>query len=185
MENFDLNDLKRRMQGAVNALHEEFSGLRTGRASASLLEPVMVDAYGSSMPLNQVGTISVPEPRLLTVQVWDKGLAKSVEKAIRDAGLGLNPQADGGLVRVPIPELSEERRTELSKIAGKYAEKARIAIRNIRREGMDTLKQLEKDHDISEDDHDKKSVDVQKITDEGIKQIDDALVHKEKDIKQI
>ncbi|HAU28484.1 MAG TPA: ribosome recycling factor [Rhodospirillaceae bacterium] len=185
MAEFDLNDLKRRMQKAVDVLHEEFSGLRTGRASASLLEPIVVDAYGSSMPLNQVGTISVPEPRLLTVQVWDRGLAKAVEKAIRDAGLGLNPQADGGLIRVPIPELSQERRLELGKIAGKYAEQARIAVRNIRREGMDTLKQLEKDHDISEDDHKKKSEDVQKITDEAVKQIDEGLVHKEKDIQQI
>ncbi len=185
MAGFDLNDLKRRMQGAVNVLHEEFSGLRTGRASASLLEPIVVDAYGSNMSLNQVGTISVPEPRLLTVQIWDRGLVKAVEKAIRDAGLGLNPQADGGLIRVPIPELSQERRLELAKIAGKYSEKARVAVRNIRREGMDTLKQLEKDHDISEDEHKKKSEDVQKITDDAIKQIDDALAHKEKDIQQI
>lgn len=185
MANFDIADMKRRMQGAVNVLHEEFSGLRTGRASASLLEPVVVDAYGSTMPLNPVGTISVPDPRLLTVQVLDRGLVKAVEKAIRDAGLGLNPQSDGGLVRVPVPELSQERRTELSKIAGKYAEKARIAVRNIRREGMDDLKQMEKDHDISEDDHERKSEEVQKATDEAIKQIDAGLVQKEKDIQQI
>lgn len=179
---FDINDVKRRMAAAVDALKKDFSGLRTGRASASLLDPVIVDAYGQKMPLVQVGSISVPEPRLITVTVWDKGMLKSVEKAIRDAGLGLNPQADGTLIRVPIPELNEERRRELQKVAGKYAEQTRVAIRNIRRDGMDALKAMEKAKQISEDDHKTKSAEVQKATDDHIAQADKALADKEKEI---
>ena len=177
-----MNDVKRRMAAAVDALKKDFSGLRTGRASASLLDPVIVDAYGQKMPLLQVGSISVPEPRLITVTVWDKGMLKSVEKAIRDAGLGLNPQADGTLIRVPIPELNEERRRELQKVAGKYAEQTRVAIRNIRRDGMDALKAMEKAKQISEDDHKDKSTEVQKATDDHIAQADKALADKEKEI---
>jgi ribosome recycling factor len=147
----DENDLKRRMDGALDALKREFVGLRTGRASTSLLEHIQVDAYGSAMPLNQVASVSVPEPRLLTVQVWDNGNIKATEKAIQDSGLGLNPQTEGNLIRVPIPELSEERREEMTKVAAKYAEQGRIAVRNVRRDGMDSLKKLEKDGDISQD----------------------------------
>lgn len=176
---------KQRMEGAVDALRKEFGGLRTGRASTSLLDHVMVDAYGSMMPLNQVGTVSIPEPRLLSVQVWDKGMSKNVEKAIRDAGLGLNPQADGTLIRVPLPELSSERRQELAKIAGKYAEQARIAVRNVRRDAMDALKKAEKGGDISEDELKTESDKVQKLTDDTIKKIDDALSSKEKEITQV
>ncbi len=178
-------DLERRMGAALDALKKEFSGLRTGRASTSLLEPVMVDVYGSLMPLNQVGTVSVPESRMLSVQVWDKANAKAVEKAIRDANLGLNPQADGNLIRVPIPVLTEERRLELVKVASKYAEQARIAVRNVRRDGMDALKKSEKDGDISEDEHKTWSAKIQTMTDSHIKKIDDALSTKEKDITQV
>src|SRR3954469_8357694 len=148
---FDINEVKRRMQGATQSLKHELGGLRTGRAAASMLEPVMVEAYGSHMPLNQVASVSVPEPRLLSVSVWDKGMAKSVEKAIREANLGLNPMADGTLIRVPIPPLTAERRAELTKVAHKYAEAARVAIRNVRRDGIEVLKKLEKDHVISQD----------------------------------
>jgi ribosome recycling factor len=180
-----LKDLEQRMGGALEQLKKEFQGLRTGRASASLLEPVMVDAYGSMMPLNQVASISVPEPRMLSVQVWDKGMSKAVEKAIRESGLGLNPQADGQLIRVPLPDLSAERRQELAKVAAKYAEQARVAVRNVRRDGMDTLKRQEKDKQISEDEHKGLSEKVQKLTDEWIKKIDDTLAHKEKEITQV
>jgi ribosome recycling factor len=179
---FDINDLKRRMNASLDTLKKEFSGLRTGRASASLLDTVTVEAYGSRVPLSQVGSINVPEPRLLTVSVWDTGVLKSVEKAIRDAGLGLNPQADGTLIRVPIPQLNEERRKELQKIAGKYAEAGRVSIRNIRRDGMDSLKKMEKDKIISEDESKRKSEEVQKATDDIIAQLDKLLVEKEKDI---
>ena len=182
---FNSGDLRRRMEGAFQVLKDEFAGLRTGRASASMLEPVTVDAYGSKMPLNQVGSINVPEPRMLSVQVWDAGLVKSVEKAIRDAGLGLNPQTEGNTVRVPVPQLSEERRKELGKIAGKYTEQARVSVRNVRRDGMELLKKLEKDKEITEDDHKRKSEEVQKMTDEFIKKIDQMLVDKEKDIMVI
>src|SRR5580704_523897 len=181
----DLNQIKQRMDGAIDALRKEFSGLRTGRASTNLLDKVQVDAYGSMMPLNQVGTVGVPEPRLLTVQVWDKGLVKAVEKAIRDANLGLNPQPDGQLVRVPIPELSQERRQELSKIAGKYAEGARVAVRNVRRDTMDALKKAKTDGKMSEDEQKTASDKVQKITDETIKKIDEALASKEKEITHV
>ena len=177
----NLDQTKHKMEGAIEALRKEFSGLRTGRASVSLLDHIQVDAYGTMMPLNQVGTVGVPEPRLLTVQVWDKGLAKSVEKAIRDAGLGLNPQPDGQLVRVPVPELSTERRTELSKIAGKYAESARVAVRNVRRDAMDALKKAKLPEDETKTQTDK----IQKLTDESIKKIDENLASKEKEIMHV
>ena len=181
----DMADLKRRMDGAVEALKREFAGLRTGRASTALLEPLTVDAYGSSMPMNQVGSISVPEPRMLSVQVWDNSLVKAVEKAIRESDLGLNPQVDGNLVRVPIPELSEERRSELVKVAGRYAEQARVAARNVRRDGMDTLKKMEKDSEISKDEHHDRGEDIQKMTDAHIGEIDELLGQKEKEIMQV
>lgn len=178
-------DLGHRMESTVEVLKKEFAGLRTGRAAASLLDPVMVEAYGSVMPLSQCGTVGVPEPRMLTVQVWDKGQVKAVEKAIRDAGLGLNPQADGQLVRVPIPPLNEERRKELQKVAGKYAEQARIAVRNVRRDGIDTLKKMEKDGHIAEDEVKKHEKEVQSLTDDTIKRLDDTLANKEKEIMQV
>jgi ribosome recycling factor len=181
----DVNELKRRMEGAINSLKQEFAGLRTGRASPNLLDSVMVDAYGSPMPLNQVANISVPEPRLITVSVWDKSMVKAVEKAIQTSGLGLNPASDGQLVRVPLPELSQERRQELVKFAGKTAENTRIAIRNIRRDGMDFAKKQEKDGKISKDEHEKQSGIIQKLTDEYIKKADDMLAAKEKDIMQV
>jgi len=181
----DLNQTKQKMDGALDSLKKEFGGLRTGRASTSLLDKIQVDAYGSSMPLNQVGTVAVPEPRLLTVQVWDSGLVKSVEKAIRDAGLGLNPQPDGQLVRVPVPELSQERRQELAKIAGKFAEQARVAVRNVRRDSMDALKKAKSDGKMSEDEQKTASDKVQKLTDETIKKIDEALASKEKEITHV
>ena len=179
------NDLRRRMDSALEALQREFAGLRTGRASAHLLDKVVVKAYGSDMPLNQVGNVNVPEPRLISVQVWDRGLVVAVEKAIREAGLGLNPVTDGQLVRIPIPELSQERRQELTKIAHKYAEQARVAIRNVRRDGMDALKKMEKDGKISQDDHRHRSDEVQKMTDGHIKKVDEALAQKEKEIMQV
>jgi ribosome recycling factor len=178
-------DLRKRMAGAIEVLRREFAGLRTGRASASLLEPLTVPAYGSEMPLNQVGTISVPEPRMLSVQVWDRGLVKAVEKAIRTADLGLNPSVDGTLVRVPIPELSEERRAELAKVAARYAEAARVAVRNVRRDGMEQLKRMEKDGELSQDDHHKAAGAVQELTDSEIKQINDLLAAKEAEIMTV
>jgi ribosome recycling factor len=178
----DINELRRRMEGALKSLHTEFGGLRTGRANASLLEHIQVDAYGSMTPLNQVANISIPEPHLLSVQVWDKGVVKSVEKAINAAGLGVNASADGQLVRVPIPPLSQERRVELSKVASKYAEAGKVAVRNVRRDGMDALKKQEKDGDISKDEHKKGEETIQKLTDEFIKKIDEALAVKEKEI---
>ncbi|MGE0256589.1 MAG: ribosome recycling factor [Alphaproteobacteria bacterium] len=178
-------DVKRRMDGAIEALRREFGGLRTGRASAALLEPVSVSAYGQDMPLTQVATINVPEPRMIAVQVWDKGNVKAVEKAIRESALGLNPQVDGQLVRVPIPELSQERRTELSKVAHKYAEQARIAVRNVRRDGMDALKRQERDGDISQDIQRGRSDEIQKLTDAHIARIDELLAAKEKEIMQV
>ena len=181
----DLQDLRRRMDGAVDALKTEFSGLRTGRASAALLEPVTVEAYGSVMPLNQVGTVSVPEPRMLSVQVWDATLAPAVDKAIRNSGLGLNPMAEGAVIRIPVPELTEDRRRDLTKVAHSYAEKARVSVRNVRRDGMDTLKQMEKDGDISEDEHRQQSEQVQSLTDELIKAVDELLNHKDAEIMQV
>ena len=181
----DLSALERRMDGAVTTLKSEFGGLRTGRASASLLEPVVVEAYGQTMPLTQVATVSVPEPRLISVQVWDKGQVQLVEKAIREAGLGLNPMPDGQMIRVPIPELNEERREELVKVAGRYAEQARVSVRNVRRDGMDQIKKSEKDGDISQDDAKSLSDNVQKLTDKEIKRIDDMLAQKEGEIRQV
>lgn len=178
----DVDDIERRMVGAVETLKREFGGLRAGRASATLLEPVMVEAYGAVMPINQVGTVNVPESRMISVQVWDKGMVKAVEKAIRNAGLGLNPSADGTLVRVPLPELSEERRNELVKVAHKYAEQARIAIRNVRRDGMDTLKKMEKDGEMSQDDQRLWSDEVQSMTDQHVESINQLLTQKEQDI---
>jgi ribosome recycling factor len=184
-QKFDKEELRRRMKGAVATLKSEFAGLRTGRASPALLDPVHVDAYGNSMPVNQVGTISTPEPRLLTVQVWDRGLVKAVDKAVRDAGLGLNPQVDGQLLRIPIPELNEERRRELVKLAGKYAEQAKVAVRNVRRDGMDHLKRLEKEHAIGEDEHRKLSDELQKMTDESVHEVDAALQTKDQEIMHV
>ncbi|WP_193170418.1 ribosome recycling factor [Nisaea nitritireducens] len=181
----DLDDLKRRMDGALSALDKEFQGLRTGRASVNLLEPIMVDAYGSKMPINQVGTVGVPEPRMLTVQVWDKSMTKAVEKAIRESDLGLNPQVDGQLLRIPLPDLSEERRAELAKVAAKYAESARIAVRNVRRDGMDSLKKAEKDGDLSQDERHLYEEEVQEMTDKFVSRIDEALGSKEKEIMQV
>jgi ribosome recycling factor len=178
----DLEDLERRMNGANEVLHHEFAGLRTGRASTSLLEHVQVDAYGAPMPISQVGTVSAPDARTLTVQVWDQSLVAAVEKAIQNAGLGLNPFVDAQMVRVPIPELNQERRVEMTKIASKYAESARVAVRNVRRDGMDRLKKLEKDHQISKDEHRDLGEDIQKMTDNMIKKIDDSLNKKEQDI---
>lgn len=184
-DSFDIDDTERRMRGALQSLKQEFAGLRTGRATASLLEPIVVEAYGQSMPINQVGTIGVPEPRMLTVQVWDKSMVGAVEKAIRSSGLGLNPVVDGMMLRLPIPELNQERRTELTKIAAKYTEQARIAVRNVRRDAMDELKRLEKDSQMSQDDHKGWSDKVQKLTDKVIGEIDAALAHKEAEIMQV
>jgi ribosome recycling factor len=176
------DDLKRRMHGAVEAFKHDLAGLRTGRASTALLDPVHVEVYGTSVPLNQVATVSVPEPRMLSVQVWDRSNVGPVEKAIRTAGLGLNPVTDGQVVRLPIPELTEERRKELAKLVGQYAEKARVAVRNVRRDGMDHLKSDEKKHDISEDERKRLEHDVQKLTDDTIKEIDELAHGKEKEI---
>ena len=178
----DKSDLQRRMQGAIEALRHDLVGLRTGRASTSLLEPVTVEVYGSHMPLLQVATISAPEPRMLTVQVWDKSNIQPVEKAIRSAGLGLNPITDGQLIRLPIPDLTEERRKELAKLASQYAEKARIAVRNVRRDGMDALKLDEKKHVFGEDERKRLETEVQKLTDQTISDIDDTSAGKEKEI---
>jgi ribosome recycling factor len=183
--NEEKNESQRRMEGALEVLSREFSGLRTGRASISLLEPIMVDAYGQKMPMAQVGTIGIPEPRMLTVQVWDKGLVSSIEKAIRESNLGLNPASDGQLVRIPIPPLNEERRVEITKIAGKYAEETRIALRNVRRHAMDELKKAEKDGDISKDEHHDYDGEIQEITDDFVKKVDEALFNKEQEIMQV
>lgn len=184
-DGLDFKDLTRRMQGAVSVLKSELSGLRTGRASINLLDPVTVDAYGAQMPINQVATINVPEPRMLSVQVWDKALATAVDRAIRDANLGLNPIMEGTLLRIPIPELNAERRQELVKVAHKYAEQARIAARHVRKDGMDTLKKLEKDGHHSQDATRAESDELQKLTDETIKEIDDVLAAKEHEIMQV
>jgi ribosome recycling factor len=181
----DIDDLKRRMDGAVEVLKDEFGGLRTGRSSPALLEPVQVDAYGSSMPMNQVGTISAPDARTLSVQVWDNSLVASVEKAIRESDLGLNPQTEGNIVRVPVPQLSEERRIEMTKVASKYAEQARVAVRNVRRDGIDMLKKMEKDGDISQDEQRAWADEFQDLTDTTIKTIDDAVAAKEAEILQV
>ena len=183
--NFDINDMERRMRGSIEALKRELSGLRTGRASTHLLDPIQVTVYGSKMPLNQVATVSVPEPRTISVQVWDKSNVQAVDKAIREANLGLNPIVDGALLRLPIPALTADRRVELAKLAHKYAEHGRVAIRNVRREGMDLLKKLEKDHKISQDDHHKSSARVQELTDKLIKEIDETLASKEAEIHKV
>ncbi len=181
----DIDDLMRRMDGAIEVLRKEFAGLRTGRASPSLLEPLTVEAYGSQMPISQLATISVPEPRMLAVQVWDTANTKLVEKAIRDAGLGLNPMTEGQLVRIPIPDLNEERREELGRVAGKYAEQAKIAVRNVRRDGMDKLKRMEKESELSEDDHRLWGDDIETLTNEHVKKIDDMLNTKQQEIMQV
>lgn len=178
-------DIERRMDGAIDALKRDFAGLRTGRASTGLLENIHADVYGASMPLNQVASISVPEPRLLTVQVWDNSNVKAVEKAINESDLGLNPQTEGTMIRVPIPELSEERRQDLTKVAAKYAEQARVAVRNVRRDGMDTLKRQVKEGEISEDEQRSGESQIQKLTDLHIKKIDEALAQKEQEILQV
>jgi ribosome recycling factor len=178
----DINELKRRMQGAVGVLKSELAGLRTGRASAHLLDPVQVEAYGTHMPLSQLATVSVPEARLLSVQVWDRTMVHAVEKAITNSNLGLNPQTEGQVIRLRIPELNEERRKELVKVAHKYAEAARVAVRHVRRDGIDVIKKLEKDHNISKDDHDRFSTDIQKATDQTIHDIDQMLANKEKEV---
>ena len=185
MAELDIDDIQRRMDASLASLHTEFMGLRAGRASTGMLEPIMVDAYGSKMPMNQVGNISAPEPRLLTVSVWDVGMTSSVEKAIRESDLGLNPSTEGNLIRVPIPDLSEERRKDMVKVAGRYAEACRVAIRNIRRDGIETSRKAEKDGLISEDDRHTQENQVQKLTDEFVKKVDDALSHKEKEITQV
>jgi ribosome recycling factor len=182
---FDLDDIKRRMRGAVTSLKNDLGGLRTGRASASLLDPLQVDAYGALMPINQVATVSVPEPRLLSVQVWDRGMVGSVEKAIRDSDLGLNPQTEGQVIRLRIPEMNEQRRREMVKVAHKYTEEARIAIRHVRRDGLDLLKKLEKDGAMSQDDEKRQADLVQKATDEHIAELDSVLQVKEKEIMQV
>lgn len=184
-QQLNMKDLSYRMNRSVEVLQEEFGGLRTGRASTSLLEPLMVDAYGAQMPMNQVGTVSVPEPRMLSVQVWDKSLVGAAEKAIRESSLGLNPMTEGQLLRIPIPELTQERRVELSKVAGQYAEHARVAVRNVRRDGMDTLKKMKKESLIGEDEHHDRAAEVQKLTDEMIAKIDEALASKEEEIMQV
>jgi len=178
-------DLQRRMDGAMEMLRKEFSGLRTGRASPALLEPIRVDAYGTEQPLNQVANVSIAGPGLLSVQVWDKSVIKAVEVAIRDSGLGLNPQSEGQVIRVPLPPLTQERRNDLVKAAGKYSEGTRVAVRGVRRDGMEQIKAWEKKHEIGEDDAKTWAEEVQKLTDQYIKQIDQALAEKEKDIRQV
>jgi ribosome recycling factor len=182
---FDLPELEKRMRGTIDSLKRELSGLRTGRASAHLLDPIQVTVYGAKMPLNQVATVSVPEPRTISVQVWDKSNVTAVDKAIREANLGLNPVVDGALLRLPIPMLTADRRAELAKLAHKYAEHARVAVRNVRREGMDLLKKLEKDGKMSQDDQHKSSAKVQELTDKIIKDIDETLATKEAEIQKV
>lgn len=182
---FDLGDVKRRMQGAINALKHDLGSLRTGRASPTLLDPIHVDAYGASMTMAQLATVSVPEPRLLSVQVWDRSMVSAVEKAIRDSDLGLNPQTEGQTIRLRIPEMTEQRRKEMVKVAHKYAEEARVAIRHVRRDGLDLLKKMEKDHAISQDDEKRQADQVQKATDEAIGEVDHVLAGKEREILQV
>ena len=180
-----LTDLRRRMDGALEVLRKEFGGLRTGRASASLLEPITVPAYGNNVPLNQVASINVPEPRLITVQVWDRSVVKAVDKAIRESGLDLNPQTEGQVIRVPIPDLNEERRRNLTRVAAKYAEDARVSVRNVRRDGVEALRREEKEGEISQDEHRKLQREVQHLTDEFVKRIDEALAQKDREILQV
>ncbi len=186
MASFDLKDIERRMHGAVSVLKQEFRGLRTGRASASLLDPITVNAYGrAAMPLNQLATVNVPDPRMITVQVWDRGQVAAVERAIRESDLGLNPIVEGQVLRLPIPELNEERRHEIAKVAHKYTEQARVAVRNVRRDGMEHLKRMEKDGDMGKDEHHSLSTKVQELTDKMIKEIDEGLAAKEAEIMQV
>ncbi len=185
MAEFDLGEIERRMRGALQSVKQDFAGLRTGRATSGMLDPIQVNAYGSTMPLNQVGSVNVPEPRMITVQVWDKGLVSAVEKAIRESDLGLNPVVEGQLLRLPIPELNEERRQDLAKVAHKYAEQARVAVRNVRRDGMESLKKMEKDGEMSKDEHHDFATEVQDLTDTVIKEIDEALAAKEAEIMQV
>ena len=180
-----LTDLRRRMDGALEVLRKEFGGLRTGRASASLLEPITVAAYGGTLPLNQMANISVPEPRMITVQVWDRAMVKAVDKAIRESGLGLNPQTEGQVIRVPIPDLNEERRRELTRVSARYAEQARVSVRNVRRDGIDVLKRREKETDITQDQQRKLQQEVQHLTDDYISRIDEALAQKDREILQV
>ena len=185
MDDIDIDDLQRRMEGAINSLTKDFQGLRTGRANTQLLDSILVEVYGATMPVNQVATVSVPEPRMLSVQVWDKDNVKLVEKAIRESELGLNPQLDGQLLRIPLPDLSEDRRIELSKVAAKYAENAKIAVRNVRRDGMDKLKKMEKDGDLSQDDKRLYDEEIQSLTDRSVVQIDELFSKKEEEIMQV
>jgi ribosome recycling factor len=180
-----LTDLRRRMDGALEVLRKEFGGLRTGRASAALLEPITVAAYGGTMPINQVANVSVPEPRMITVQVWDRAMVKAVDKAIRESGLGLNPQTEGQVIRVPIPDLNEERRRELTRVSARYAEEARVAVRHVRRDGIEMLRRREKEADISQDQQRKLQQEVQHLTDDYIKRIDEALAQKDREILQV
>jgi len=184
-ETFDLNDIKRRMQGAVQALKHDLSSLRTGRASANLLDPIEIDAYGARMPISQVATVSTPEARLISVQVWDRGMVGAVERAIRDSDLGLNPNTEGQTIRLRLPELNEQRRQEMVKVAHKYTEAARVAVRHVRRDGMDLLKKLEKDGKMSQDDGVRAADQVQKATDQTISEVDNVLSAKEKEIMQV
>jgi ribosome recycling factor len=184
-EAFSLENLRTRMKKSIESMKSDLAGLRTGRASASLLEPIMVDAYGSMMPLNQVATVSVPEPRMLSVQVWDRSMASAVDKAIRESSLGLNPMAEGQIIRVPLPELNEERRRELSKVAHQYAEQARVAVRHVRRDGIELLRKLEKDGDMSQDEARSETDRVQKATDEAIAEIDQLVAAKEQEIMHV
>ena len=185
LEDSLLMDLRRRMDGAIEVLRKEFGGLRTGRASASLLEPVTVSAYGGTMPINQLANVSVPEPRMITVQVWDRAMVKAVDRAIREAGLGLNPQTEGQVIRVPIPDLNEERRRELTRVSAKYAEQARVSVRNVRRDGIEVLRRREKGAEISQDEQRKLQQEVQHLTDDYVKRIDEALAQKDKKILQV
>ncbi|MET0428426.1 MAG: ribosome recycling factor [Microvirga sp.] len=182
---FDLDDVKRRMQGAINAFKSDLGSLRTGRASPSLLDPIQIEAYGAAMPITQVATVNVPEPRLLSVQVWDRGMVSAVEKAIRESDLGLNPQTEGQVIRLRIPEMNEQRRKEMVKVAHKYAEEARVAVRHVRRDGLDLLKKLEKDHAISEDDGKRQGDQVQKATDQFVAEVESLLQSKEKEIMHV
>ena len=185
MNEINKDDLIKRMDGAINSFNGDLAGLRTGRASTNMVDGILVDAYGQKMPIDQVGSISVPEARMISIQVWDKGLVIAVEKAIHESGLGLNPQTDGELIRIPIPELNEERREELSKIAGKYAEQSRVEIRNVRRDGMDEIKKIEKDGTVGKDRAVDLSNEVQELTDDYIKKIDEMLSQKENEIRQV
>ena len=182
---FDVSDIKRRMQGALNSLRSDLGSLRTGRATPSLVDPIQVEAYGAMMSMAQVATVSVPEPRLLSIQVWDRGMVAAVEKAIRQSDLGLNPQTEGQVIRLRIPEMNEQRRKEMVKVAHKYAEEARVAIRHVRRDGLDTLKKMERDGDLSEDDGKRQAEQVQKATDQSVGEVDAAVAAKEKEIMQV